>query len=57
MKDEQLFASINHIDSQYIQDAQLKTPKKIRRKIIWHIIAGVIALMLVIWACLPLVLR
>lgn len=54
MKDEQLFEAIGHIDSQYIEESQPPTPKKLLKRILWTVIAGIIAIILILLFTLPL---
>lgn len=54
MKNEQLFEAIGHIDSQYIEESQPPTPKKLFRKILWSVITGIIAIALILLFTLPL---
>lgn len=55
MKEEQLFEAISNIDSQFIDERQPPTLKKLFRKILWTVVAGIIAIALILLFTLPLI--
>ena len=54
MKEEQIFEAFSNIDSKYIEEAKIRIPKKRSKRILWSVITGLITLLLLVLAILPL---